>query len=88
MTISTTIWELDCNLGLRVLPRLPKKKMRDKSNFNNLISGIKRNLFSFLQLLLLVQSGCQGAQFETCALISECEDLAQVRIQSFLNLRV
>ena len=50
--------------------------------------AINHNLFSFLQLLLLVQSGCQPAQFEIYALVAKCENLTQVQIKSFLDLHV
>ena len=50
--------------------------------------AINHNLFSFLQLLLLVQSGCQPAQFEIYALVAKCENVTQVQIKSFLDLHV
>lgn len=82
-TIDYSLGTIDCNL--RFCLDYQKKNIRDK-----LIptQGINRNLFSFLQLLLLVQSGCQAAQFEMHALVLTCENLNQVQIKSFLDLHV
>lgn len=81
-TIDYSLGTIDCNL------RFCLDNQKEKSETNLIpTQGINCSLFSFLQLLLLVQWGCQAAQL-IYALVSKCENLTQVQIKSFLDLHV